>query len=63
MKKVKSAVVHVSNGGICLQKNSKSPPSYSPRFTVGNHQKRAHTHTAIGSITNAASPRGEKKER
>lgn len=63
MKKVKSAAVTVSKGGICRQKNSKSPPSYSPRFAVGNHQKRAHTHTASGSNANETTPTGEKRER
>ena len=63
MKKVKSAAVTVNIGGICRQKNSKSPPSYSPRFTVGNHQKRAHTHTASGSNANETTPTGEKRER
>ena len=63
MKKVKSAADTVSKGGICRQKNSKSPPSYSPRFAVGNHQKRAHTHTASGSNANETTPTGEKRER
>lgn len=63
MKKVKSAAVHISKGGICLQKKSKSPPSYSPRGAVENHQKRAHTHTASGSNANETTPTGEKRER